>query len=58
MQNSTPLYSYHEISQGLVCKVLLRFLCQPISLKSNMTFFNDNAFILTSAHAFSKYMLV
>lgn len=57
MQNSTPLYSYHEMFQGHVCKVLLYFLCQPVSLNLTWLFFNDNAFILTSAHAFSKYML-
>ena len=38
MQNSTPLYSYHEISQGHVCNVLLHFLCQP-AISLNLTWF-------------------
>ena len=35
---NTLVPSYHEISQGLVCKVLLRFLCQPISLNLTWLF--------------------
>ena len=38
MQNSTPLHSYHEMFQGHVCKVLLHFLCQPISLNLTWPF--------------------